>query len=83
MDRDSLRQFVRRDWPAVAASKARFWRALKARRSAAEVFAVADQLRTHAQQLRPGWPTRQHRLDDLLIHQRVGEALRAVVCRPR
>ena len=83
MDRDALRQFVGRDWSAVAASKTRFWPTLKARRSAADVFAVADQMRRHAQQLRPGWPTRQHRLDDLLVHQRVGEALRAVACRPR
>jgi hypothetical protein len=83
VDRDSLRQFVRRDWSAVATSKARFWHALKARRSAAEVLGIADQMRTHAQGLRPSWPTRQHRLDDLLVHQRVGEALRAVVCRPR
>jgi len=83
VDREALRQFVRRDWSAVATSKARFWHDLKARRSAAEVLAVADQMRTHAQRLRPDWPTRQHRLDDLLVHQRVGEALRAVAGRPR
>lgn len=83
MDRDALQQFVRRDWSAVATSKARHWHALKARRSAADVLGVADRLRTHALRLRPGWPTRQQRLDDLLVHQRVGEALRAVVCWPR
>ncbi|MEZ5292511.1 MAG: hypothetical protein R2745_15625 [Vicinamibacterales bacterium] len=83
MDRDSIRQFVSRDWAAIAGSKDRGWRALKAGRSAADVLAVADHLRTHAQRLRPDWPSRQHRLDDLRVHQRVGEALRAVVCRPR
>jgi hypothetical protein len=83
VDRDEVRQFVRRDWSAIATSKTRSWHALKASRSAAEVLAVADQMRTHAQRLRPGWPTRQHRLDDLLVHQRVAEALRAVACRPR
>jgi len=83
VDRDSVRQFARRDWSAVAASKDRGWHALKAGRSAAEVLSVADQLRSHAKRLRPDWPSRQHRLDDLLVHQRVGEALRAVVCRPR
>jgi hypothetical protein len=82
VDRDAIRQFARRDWSAVATSKARFWRALKAGRSVADVIAVADQMRTHAQRLRPGWPTRQQRLDDLLVHQRVGEALRAVAGRP-
>lgn len=83
MDRDSLRQFVGRDWSAVAASKTRFWHALKAGRSAARVLAAADSMRTYARQVRPDWPTRQDRLDDLLVHQRVGEALRAVTCRPR
>jgi hypothetical protein len=83
VDRDALRQFARRDWSAVAASKARFWHALKAGRSAAEVLGVADLMRTHAQRLRPDWPSRQQRLDDLLVHQRVAEALRAVACRPR
>ncbi|MDP1569280.1 MAG: hypothetical protein Q8L86_04685 [Vicinamibacterales bacterium] len=83
MDRDTLRQFVRRDWSAVATSKARFWHTLKARSSAAEVLGIGDVMRSHAQALRPGWPSRQHRLDDLLVHQRVGEALRAVACRPR
>lgn len=83
MDPEAVRRFVHRDWSAVAASKTRSWHALKTRQSAAEVLRIADQLRTHAQRLRPDWPTRQDRLDDLLIHQRVGEALRAVVCRSR
>jgi hypothetical protein len=82
VDRDSVREFVRRDWSAVAASKARFWQALKAGRSAAEVLGVADQMRRHVQRVRPDWPGRQHRLDDLRVHQRVGEALRAVGGRP-
>lgn len=83
MDRDDLREFARRDWSAVATSKARFWHELKASRSAVEVLRVTDRMRTHAQRLRPDWPTRQERLDDLAVHQRVGEALRAVACRPR
>lgn len=83
MDRDSLRQFARRDWSAVARSKTRFWHTLKARRSAAQVLDAADQMRVYVQRLRPGWPSRQDRVDDLLVHQRVGEALRAVASRPR
>jgi hypothetical protein len=83
VDSEALRQFVRRDWAAVATSKTRGWQALKARHSAADLLAVADRLRRHAQSLRPDWPSRQQRLDDLLVHQRVGEALRAVASRPR
>lgn len=80
MDEKAIRQFVGRDWPAVAASKKRFWQELKARRSAAEVLRVADQMRAHARRIRPDWPTQQDRLDDLLVHKRVGVALRAVTC---
>lgn len=83
MDRDALRQFARRDWSAVATSKARCWHDMKSRLPVADVLGVADGIRAHAQRLRPDWPTRQDRLDDWAVHQRVGEALRAVACRPR
>ena len=83
MDREALRQFAGRDWAAVATSKDRFWQALKDRRSAADVLALAERMRTHARQVRPDWPTPQQRLDDVRVHQRVGEALRAVAGRPR
>ena len=83
MDRDALRQFAGRDWLAVATSKTRHWRTLKTARPAADVLAIADRMRVHAQQIRPDWPTPQQRLDDVQVHQRVGEALRAVAGRPR
>ncbi len=83
MDRDALREFARRDWKAVHASKSRYWQELKGRLSAAEILALADRLRVHTQRLRPDWPTQRDSLDDLLVHQRVGEALRAVTRRPR
>jgi hypothetical protein len=83
VDADALRQFARRDWSAVATSKGRHWRLLKTDHTVADVMAVADRMRLHAQQVRPDWPTAQQRLDDLRVHQRVGEALRAVASRPR
>ena len=83
MNRQALRQFAHRDWSAVASSKTRHWRTLKADRSAADALAIADRLRIHAQLIRPDWPTPQQRLDDLRVHQRVGEALRAVAGRAR
>lgn len=83
MTRDDALQFVRRDGSAVAAAKTRFWHDLKLRRSAAEVLGLADQLRREAQGLRPGWPTPLDRLEDVAVHQRVAEALRAVTRRPR
>lgn len=83
MDRAFLRQFAHRDWSAVAASKTRFWLERKAQQPAAEVLEVAERMRRHARQMRPDWPTPQQRLDDIRVHQRVGEALRAVVHRSR
>ncbi len=83
MDRNALRQFADRNWLTVATSKTRHWRTLKTARFAADVLAIADRMRVHAQQVRPEWPTPQQRLDDVRVHQRVGEALRAVTGRPR
>lgn len=83
MDHIALRQFARRDWSALATSKDRHWRALKADRSVADVLTMADGMRVHAQRLRPGWPTAEDRLEDVRVNQRVGEALRAVASRPR
>ncbi len=83
MNRDDVLQFARRDWSALAESKSRFWHDLKSRRSAGEVLAIADQLRQQARQLRPDWPTLDARLNDLAVHLRVAEALRAVSRRPR
>lgn len=83
MERNALQRFVRRDWAPMAASKDRHWRAMKADRSAAGVLAMADGMRVHAQRLRPGWPTAANRLEDVRVHQRVGESLRAVASRPR
>lgn len=83
MTRDEILQFVRRDWSAVSRSKTRFWRDLKSNRSAAEVLALADQLRHETQRLRPSWPPLTERLADLAVHQRVAEALRAVARGPR
>jgi len=67
----------------VATSKTRYWQTLKTGCAAADVLAIADRMRVHAQQIRPEWPTPQQRLDDVRVHQRVGEALRAVAGRPR
>ena len=83
MDRNALRQFARRDWSAVATSKTRHWRTLKTDRSTADVLALADRMRMYTQQIRPEWPTPQERLEDVRVHQRVGEALRAVAGWPR
>lgn len=83
MNRDEILQFVNRDWSALDISKERFWHGAKARRSASEVLTLADRLRRHVARINPGWPSLEDRLHDIAVHQRVSEALRAVVLRPR
>ena len=83
VDPDNIRAFAGRDWAQVAEAKAAFWRDRKQELTAAEMLALGDQLRRHAQAVRPDWPSEDERAEDLAVHHRVAEALRAVVIRPR
>lgn len=83
MDRDDILAFACRDWAQVAEAKTGFWRDQKRELSAAGMLALGDRLRRHAQKVRPDWPTQRDRDEDLAVHYRVAEALRAVVIRPR
>lgn len=83
MDRHTIREFVNRDWSRIEQAKAAFWKGKKRGMSAAELFATGDQLRRYAQSLRPDWPTAQERAEDLAVHLRVSEALRAVRAKSR
>jgi hypothetical protein len=83
VDRHAILAFVGRDWSQVAEAKAAFWRGRKPGRSASEILAAADDLRRHAQAMKPGWPTEDERRADLAVHERVAEALRAASHRPR
>jgi hypothetical protein len=78
VDADDILAFARRDWNAVAESKAAFWAERKRVMTPDEALAVAEGLRRHARALRPDWPDIHERDDDLAVHARVAEALRAV-----
>lgn len=78
MDPEDICAFARRDWNAVAESKAGFWADRKRAMTPDEALAVAEALRQHARALRPDWPDIRERDDDLAVHARVAEALRAV-----
>jgi hypothetical protein len=67
----------------VARSKTSHWHDLKSRRTTADLLGVAVGLRRATKRLLPGWPSLDERLDDVAVHQRVAEVLRAVVGRPR
>ena len=83
VDRDDILAFARRDWAQVAEAKTGFWRDQKRGLSAEQMLALGDQLRRHAQAVRPDWPSPRERDEDLAVHHRVAEALRAVAIRPR
>jgi hypothetical protein len=78
MNREDVRAFARRDWAAIAAGKAAFWADRKRSLTTADVFAIAEMLRQHALQVKPGWPDAAERAADLAVHVRISEALRAV-----
>jgi hypothetical protein len=75
---EDIRAFARRDWAAVAEAKARFWADRKRTMTPDEALATAEMLRQHARLLKPGWPDLRERDEDLAVHARVSEALRAV-----
>jgi hypothetical protein len=83
VDRDDILAFARREWSLVAEAKTEFWLTRKQGLSAAEILAIGDDLRRHAQAVRPDWPNEAERYADLAVHLRVTEALRAVSSRSR
>ena len=81
MDRDAILAFARRDWSRVAEAKADDWIHRKHDMTPADVLALGDQLRLYVKALRPDWPGQSDADDDLAVHARVAEALRAVSLR--
>jgi hypothetical protein len=78
MRREDVLAFARRDWAAVGEAKAAFWAERKASLSPNQVLALGDALRRHARSLKPDWPDAAEGAEDLAVHRRVSEALRAV-----
>ena len=78
MEASDIVRFARRDWNALVGLKADHWASMKARRGADAGLLIADELRLHAQKVRPDWPSEQDRQDDLEVHVRVGAALRSI-----
>jgi hypothetical protein len=81
--REDLEAFVGRDRASVAATKAAHWRERKTGQDAAQILADGDALRRHAEAMRPGWPSAGDRAEDIAVHRRVAEVLRAVTKRAR
>lgn len=78
MNQRDILAFVRRDWSAADADKTAFWAERKRSMSTAEAVRLGDDLRVHVRRVRPDWPSAAERAEDLAVHVRVSEALRAV-----
>ena len=78
MTRDDILAFAQRGWAAVADAKARFWAQRKRTMTASEALACGDRLRRHVRVLKPGCSDTRERAEDLDLHRRLSEALRAV-----
>jgi hypothetical protein len=83
VDRKDVLEFARRDWARIADAKTEVWLSRKQSSSPADLLGMADQLRRHARAMRPDWPSEDERAEDLAVHQRVAEALRATGSRLR
>lgn len=78
MNRSDILAFVRRAWSVAEAEKTAFWAERKRTISAAQAVALGDELHRHARLVRPDWPDAAEREEDLAVHVRISEALRAV-----
>jgi hypothetical protein len=76
VSRDDLVRFARRDWTAIARAKERHWLRWKRTMTTADLWRLSDDLLRHAGARRE-WSLAD-RLADISVHQRVGQALRAV-----
>lgn len=83
MERRDIRAFAGRDWQRVADAKDAHWLVQKRDQSASQILAAGAELRRHALKIRRDWPSARERADDLEMHRRVSEALRAVGRQPR
>ena len=83
MDKADLQEFARRDWAAVAESKALYWIEMKRGMDASAALAVGDLLRRHVLAVREDWPSASERAEDLSTHSRVAVALARVPSRSR
>ncbi len=72
----NLRAFVDRDWTAAREAKERYGVELARTRVPLDALRLADDLRRHAQQVRPNWPSAEDRRADLEAHIRLSELLR-------
>jgi hypothetical protein len=75
--------FARRDWAAVAESKAAYWASREKAAGAGAGIEAGDQPRRQILMSHPGWPAEEDRQVDIETHVRVAACLRRVVASRR
>jgi hypothetical protein len=83
MRKDDVRSFVRRDWSAVASSKAIHWERVRESEGVGVVLRITDELLEQARSSHPGWPTEEDRRKDLEAHTQLSDRLRRAALRWR
>lgn len=78
MTREDLVAYATRDWSAAADAASEYWRERKRALGVSEALRIGAQLRLHVTALRPDWPRKEDRAEDLAAHERLSEKLRSV-----
>lgn len=71
-----IRELVARDWAAVRQNKDAYWAERVARLGPGEALRIAQELRSQALLLNPGWPDTSLRDADLACHVRLSALFR-------
>ena len=76
MDVSGIGAFLKRDWPALAREKQRFWAERLAAAGPEEAMEIGEALRQEALAVHPDWPTPEERLEDLKAHEALAGLMR-------
>jgi hypothetical protein len=82
-ERSKAAAYVERDWSFFESSLIEHWKRLAAEGGASSIWAIGDELRRHAMQQNPEWPTARDRARDRESHLKVMEILARVPARGR
>jgi hypothetical protein len=83
MTQVDVERFARRDWGAIASSKAIHWEQVREADGVEVVLRITDALLEQARFSHPGWPTEEDRRQDLEAHAQLSDRLRRAALRWR
>ena len=83
MTKVDVARFARRDWGAIASSKAIHWERVREVEGVGVVLRITDALLEQARSSHSGWPTEDDRRQDLEAHAQLSDRLRRAALRWR